>query len=124
MSTVLIMLGGALGAGSRYWLDRWVSHTADTAFPWGTFACNGLGSLAIGIVFALLGTGPEHAAWRLFLMTGLLGGFTTFSTFSMQTLILVRSGQPGLAVLNAGVSLGGCLLACTLGLWLAGGLRL
>ncbi|NBB84451.1 MAG: fluoride efflux transporter CrcB [Alphaproteobacteria bacterium] len=123
MHTLVVMLGGAIGAGARFWLDRWISHWADTAFPWGTLACNGLGSFAIGIAFAVLGSGPDAALWRLFLMTGLLGGFTTFSAFSMQTLILVRSGQTGAALLNAGASLLICLAACAVGGWLAAGLR-
>ncbi len=87
MSLLLVMLGGGIGAGGRYLLGGWLHLQLGNGFPWGTFAVNALGSLLIGLVFGLApGT-------TLFLDVGVLGGFTTFSTFSYETLRLsARSG--------------------------------
>jgi CrcB protein len=104
-SALLVALGGALGSVLRWLLGNWV-HSAlpATKFPWGTFAVNALGSFAIG---ALLGVTLERAsvspAARLLLVTGVLGGFTTFSAYSYETLQLARGGQWPAAV---GYSLG------------------
>ena len=94
-SALLVGLGGALGSVLRWLVGGWV-HAAMPAsrFPWGTFAVNAIGSFAIG---ALLGVTLERAqvspAARLLLVTGVLGGFTTFSAYSYETLQLARDGQ-------------------------------
>jgi CrcB protein len=100
-----VALGGAVGSVLRWLVGGWVHALMPTStFPWGTFVVNALGSFAIG---ALLGLALERAlvspATRLLLVTGVLGGFTTFSAFSYETLQLARDGQWPAA---AGYSLG------------------
>jgi CrcB protein len=111
---LLISLGGFLGTGARYALNGYVSRRFGETFPLGTLVVNLLGSFAIGVLF--VATGPDSrlivsATMRQFFMAGILGGFTTFSSFSLQTLSLLRSGEFGAAALNVGLSVGLCLLA-------------
>jgi CrcB protein len=111
------MFGGALGSGARYLLNGWVSHRLGETFPVGTLVINVLGSFLIGFVATL--TAPEGryfagSTTRQFVMTGILGGFTTFSSFSLQTLNLARDGEWWLASLNCVLS----LVLCLLGVWL------
>lgn len=117
-SALLVALGGALGSVLRWLVGGWVhAATPTSTFPWGTFTVNALGSFAIG---ALLGLALERAlvspAMRLLLVTGVLGGFTTFSAFSYETLQLARDGQWPAAI---GYSLGSVLagLAAAFGGW-------
>ena len=96
------MVGGGLGAVLRYGLALWVDERAASAFPWGTLAVNAAGCFGIGVVATL----ADHhqlvsPTVRLFLVTGLLGGFTTFSTFGLDTWRLVEDGQGLLAAGNA-----------------------
>ena len=98
---LLVGLGGALGAIARWKLGGWLLHlTVQEKFPYATFAVNVAGCLAIGI---LAGLAERHdmfgQATRLFLFTGLLGGFTTFSAFGLETLYLLRRGEPLIAAL-------------------------
>lgn len=98
---LLVGLGGAFGAIARWKLGGWVLHlTVQQKFPYATFAVNVAGCLAIGI---LAGLAERHdmfgQATRLFLFTGLLGGFTTFSAFGLETLFLLRRGEPWIAAL-------------------------
>jgi CrcB protein len=91
---LLIALGGAVGSVLRYLIAGWSQKLADESFPLGTMIVNVLGCLAIGALGAIF-AGP-HAVreeWRLALMIGLLGGFTTFSTFSYETLELANDGE-------------------------------
>lgn len=93
---VLVCLGGFAGTGARYALNGWVAHRYGDTFPWGTFAVNVLGSFAIGVLYFL--SGPDSpvivsATTRQVLLAGILGGFTTFSSFSIQTLTLLRGGE-------------------------------
>lgn len=99
MNLLMVALGGALGAGSRYMLGGWLHAQLGSGFPWGTFAVNILGSLAIGLV--LSGRGGLSTGASLFLATGVLGGFTTFSAFSYDTLQLLSRGAVGVSLLNA-----------------------
>lgn len=93
-----IALFGALGAIARYGVDRLSGHRLGSGFPWGTFAVNVVGSLAIGVAFAFLLGRPDIPLWvKLSLTTGFLGGFTTFSAFSLQTHRLLAEGAYGLA---------------------------
>lgn len=92
----MVCLGGFLGTGARYGLDGWVAHRVGETFPWGTLTVNVIGSFAIGVLYFLCG--PESpaivsATTRQFLLTGILGGFTTFSSFSIQTLNLFKDGE-------------------------------
>ena len=92
---LLVALGGALGSVARWLLTGWVQSLSPTStFPWGTFAVNAVGSFAIGALVTLaLERALVPPSARLFLVTGVLGGFTTFSAFSYETLQLMRDGQ-------------------------------
>ena len=94
------MAGGAIGAVSRFWLASLVQSRAGDVFPFGTLTVNAIGSLCIGFIWFLLEQGNASNAARLFLIIGVLGGFTTFSAFSMETLNLLREGAMRLAVIN------------------------
>jgi CrcB protein len=115
---LLIAAGGALGSVARFALSGVVAQHYGETFPWGTLLVNVLGCFIIGF-FATL-TAPDGrmlvgASGRHFFMTGLLGGFTTFSSFSLQTLTLVRDGDWARAAGNIGGSFVLCLLAVWLG---------
>lgn len=108
MTALYIFLGGGVGALSRWGLGKWLNVIAPP-FPLGVFFCNLLGCFLIGF-FA--GSWPKPTALQTGLMTGLLGGFTTFSTFSLDTLKLWQSGNISLALINSlGSLIGGALLA-------------
>ncbi|MBV8426676.1 MAG: fluoride efflux transporter CrcB [Hyphomicrobiales bacterium] len=113
-----VMLGSALGGGARYWCSGFAAEHFGETFPLGTLAVNIIGSFIIGF-FATL-TGPDGrflvgTQARQFVMTGLCGGYTTFSSFSVQTLNLVRDGEIRLAGLNIVFSVVLCLVAVWLG---------
>lgn len=110
----LIALGGALGSMLRYLM------VAAIGAPLGTAAVNVLGSFAIGVVFVLL---DARAGWQLFMMTGLLGGFTTFSAFSLDTLKLIEAGNALLAAVYVLGSVALSLSAVALGVALARGIQ-
>lgn len=114
---VLIALGGALGSVARFWVNGLVSSHIGETFPWGTLVINVTGSFAIGF-FATL-TAPDGRVFassnsRQFFMTGLCGGYTTFSSFSLQTLNLARDGEWCRASGNVILS----VIACLVGVWL------
>ena len=115
-----IAAGGAIGALLRYWTSTAVHSRLGTGFPWGTLTVNVTGSLLMGFLYIWLiermATGPEM---RAFLLIGVLGAFTTFSTFSMETLNLLESGQPGRAVANILVSVSVCIIAAGVGVFAA-----
>ncbi len=114
-----VALGGALGSVARYWLSGVVARQIGETFPWGTILVNVSGSLVIGF-FATL-TGPDGrilvpASFRQqFFMLGVCGGYTTFSSFSLQTLNLVEDGQWLPAAVNIVLSVVACLVAVWLG---------
>jgi len=89
---LLIGAGGFLGSVSRYILSQFVQNKILSAFPYGTMAVNLIGSFLIGVVFALVEKGNISPEYRLFIATGILGGFTTFSAFSLDTLTLIQEG--------------------------------
>jgi CrcB protein len=107
-----VALGGALGAPARYAVARLV-HVSPHGFPWATFWTNLSGSFALGVVLALLlRRFPPSLYLRAFVATGFIGAYTTYSTFAVETVLLVRDSRPGLAIAYAGASLaGGFLLA-------------
>lgn len=118
-ASAYVALGGGTGAVMRYQLGRamthWLGPNRITAFPWGTLTANVLGSMAMGLLVGWLarhGHGGEN--WRLFIGIGLLGGFTTFSSFSLEVMLLIERHAYGLAATYGGVS----LLAGVAGLYL------
>jgi CrcB protein len=118
MSRLLwICLGGAVGSGARYLVSTWVLGTLGPAFPWGTLAVNAIGSFLLGALMHVgLSTDLLSPTLRLALSTGVLGGFTTYSTFNYETLQYVRDGALRLAALNVGTTVILCLAAGLLGL--------
>ena len=115
--TLLVAFGGALGSVARYWLSVWALPFS-RSLPWGTVSINVIGSFVIGFFGTLTLAGgrlPAPDSVRLFVMVGLCGGFTTFSSFSLQTLDLLRGGGPGRAMLNVAASVLLCLGAVALG---------
>ena len=122
LTYALIALGGAIGSVARAWLGNALVALTGPAFPWGTIAINVLGSFVIGLFGTLTATDGRFAAsfdTRAFVMVGLCGGFTTFSSFSLQTLDLLRSGQSGRALVNVAASVVLCVGAVALGHLLA-----
>ncbi|HWF77361.1 MAG TPA: fluoride efflux transporter CrcB [Caulobacteraceae bacterium] len=112
-----IAIGGALGSMARYGCSSLAAQWVGETFPWGTMLINILGSLIIGF-FATL-TGPDGRVlvapdFRQFVMVGICGGYTTFSSFSLQTLNLVRDGD----VLAAGANIVGSVVLCLIAVWL------
>jgi CrcB protein len=88
-----IGLGSCIGGITRYLLSQFIQNKFFSSFPYGTLSVNIIGCLLIGIVFGLGERGNITMGWRLFLATGLLGGFTTFSAFSNETISMLRDGQ-------------------------------
>jgi fluoride exporter len=118
---LLVMLGGAIGAGLRYGVSLFAAHRLTAAFPWGTWIVNLAGGLLAGLLLgAILARGGGHDAMRLFLGVGLLGGFTTFSAFSAETAFMILNGQIWSAGLYVVSSVVGALLLLFVGLWLSG----
>ena len=115
-----ICLGGAAGTGARYLLSGWLLAALGTAFPYGTLAANLIGSFLLGaIMHVALTTNWIAPALRLALTTGIMGGFTTYSTFNYETLQYLRQEAWGLVAWNLGATVVGCLAAGMAGLALA-----
>jgi CrcB protein len=115
-------IGGAIGTGGRVWLNDAISATAGTGFPWGILTINLLGSFAIGAFSEATGSAgalriADH--WRVFVLVGLCGGFTTFSAFSLGTLELLQHGAVARAFAYTGLSLCCCVGAAACGVRLA-----
>lgn len=101
MEILSVAVGGALGAVCRYLLGNFISRASCSALPWGTFAINIIGCFCMGLLMTLM----LPAAWRLFLCVGLLGGFTTFSSFGYESLMLLTEGNIAAAAAYSGGSL-------------------
>jgi CrcB protein len=116
VSYLWVAIGGAVGAAARYGAVQWVGQRLGWTFPWGTLAVNGTGSLAIGLLLTVLLARDADPALRLLVITGFLGGYTTFSAFSLETLALLQERRWDAAALYVvgSVSLG--LLACGAGI--------
>ncbi|WP_189050110.1 fluoride efflux transporter CrcB [Aliidongia dinghuensis] len=111
-----VALGGAIGSMARFWMANVVAVLTGPAFPWGTLGINIIGSFVIGLVASL--TGPDGSYdvpsdARIFLMVGICGGFTTFSSFSLQTLVLLQAGE----FLRAGGYILGSVALCLIFVW-------
>jgi CrcB protein len=120
-AAALVFAGGGTGAVLRYQFGRWMTHMLGpqvvSTFPWATLAVNVIGSLAMGLLAGWLarhGSGGETT--RLLVGVGLLGGFTTFSAFSLELMLLIERGQPGSAFAYAAVSVLAGLTGLYLGL--------
>lgn len=108
----IIAAGGAVGAMLRFLVSNGVYVIAGRDFPYGTLTVNVLGSLLMGILYVLLVERVAFAVeWRAFLMIGVLGAFTTFSTFSIETMLLIESGDHTRALLNMLLSVVLCVMA-------------
>jgi CrcB protein len=116
LTVVGIAVAGAVGAPARYLVDGFVQDRSVGSFPWGTFVVNVLGSFVLGVVTGLVVHHGFGGAPRLWLATGLCGAFTTFSTFSWETVRLLDEGDWGKAVVNVGGSLTAGLLAAAAGM--------
>lgn len=117
---LLVALGGALGSLARYGASLGVNRWAQSSFPWGTLFVNILGSFLIGLIMVwVLKAGEVRENYRLLLVTGIMGGFTTFSSFSWETWKLIEEGRLPLAAANIFMSVGICLLATIAGVMLA-----
>jgi len=119
LTPLLVFLGGGLGAVLRHLATVAAARALGPAFPWGTLGVNAVGGLAMGLLAAWITSRPGTEPARLFLGTGLLGGFTTFSAFSLDALILWERGEAGLAaayvVGSMALALGGCALGLAIG---------
>ncbi|MFO1126969.1 MAG: fluoride efflux transporter CrcB [Rhodospirillales bacterium] len=126
MAYFWIAIGSALGGMARYWCSGFVAARFGETFPWGTIAVNIIGSFVIGF-FATI-SGPDGrllvpSLARQFVMLGICGGYTTFSSFSLQTLALVRDGEWAQAAANIALSVVLCLVAVTVGHYAAAALN-
>ncbi len=125
-ASALVAAGGAVGALARYHLGRSVTlmlgESAASAFPWATFTINIAGSLAMGVLMGwFIRQGATHEGLRLLIGVGLLGGFTTFSTFSFEMLVLLQRGAVGPALAYATGSVLAGLAAAVIGMMIARG---
>jgi fluoride exporter len=121
-----ICLGGAAGTGARYLLSGWALAVLGTSFPFGTLAVNVIGSFLVGLLMQVgLATPLMSPTLRLALTTGVMGGFTTYSTFNYETIRYFQDGSWEIALANVSITLAGCLAAgfagVAAGRWLFGG---
>jgi CrcB protein len=114
LTYLLVALGGAIGSLARAWVSVTAVRLVGPGFPWGTMVINVVGSLLIGI-FAATALSPTRTLFsqevRIFFMVGICGGFTTFSSFSLQTFELLREGRPLAALANVALSVVLCVIA-------------
>ena len=99
LDVLWVGIGGGIGSITRYMLGLWIAERLGTSFPWGTFVINVTGSLLIGVILTVL-TDKVVAdpAWRLFIVVGFLGGYTTFSSYTFEALTLASAGEWGFAL--------------------------
>lgn len=120
MALLAIFVGAGLGGLARYGISQWIQDTAGSGFPWGTLLINVSGSLLLTFTYAVLEGTAAAPEWRAFLGIGVLGGYTTFSTFTYETVRLMQDGDWGRAVLYVGASVlasvGAAMIGFSLGL--------
>ena len=112
---IAVAVGGAAGSVLRYWLSHLVQLAAGRGFPLGTLAVNLVGSFTMGALFILLLERHVAPEWRALWLVGVLGGFTTFSTFSLETVLLFQRGEAAKALINVLASVIVCTGAAFLG---------
>ncbi|MGY3262318.1 fluoride efflux transporter CrcB [Frigoribacterium sp. 2355] len=115
---VAVAVAGGVGAATRFVVDGLVKDRLGSAYPWGTTVINVSGSFALGLLTGLALQAVVAPEWKAVLGTGLLGGYTTFSTASVETVRLLAAGRRGAAVANGLGMLVACVGAASLGLWL------
>ena len=113
---LFVMLGGAIGAGARHLVGSFALARYGSGFPWGTLSVNLVGGLLMGLLAGWLARGGGSEAVRLFLAVGVLGGFTTFSAFSLETFLMIERNQYGIAALYVGASVIGSVALLFVGL--------
>jgi CrcB protein len=118
----LLSVGGSLGVNARYWLGVAISRWMGPQFPWATLAINVSGSFAIGVLTVLLAHWMPHPHMRLLVVVGFLGGYTTFSSFSAEALVLWERGERALCLGYIAASVGAGLVAVVLGTAMGRGL--
>lgn len=113
----LVMFGGAIGAGCRHLLGKGMMLWLGPNFPWGTLTANLVGGLLMGLLAGSISRIPGGGeGWRLFLGVGMLGGFTTFSSFSLETVLMLERGQMALGLGYVAISAVGAIAALAVGL--------
>jgi CrcB protein len=119
MNYLIVFLGAGVGGALRHGANVLAFRLLGSALPFGTLFVNIFGSLVMGLIVGWLAfKGDAPQSWRLFLTTGVLGGFTTFSAFSLDVALIYERGEMGMAAAYAGISVAGSILALFLGLWL------
>lgn len=119
LGILLIAIGGALGSVLRFGVITLTYKFMDIHFPWGTIFANLIGCFAIGVIWAILDTYDEPKNLKLFLITGLLGGFTTFSSFALENFNMFRAGEIKLVAANILISNIAGIFLVFIGYWLA-----
>ncbi len=121
MTYLSVALGGAIGASLRYGVALWVARMVQPSFPLAILSINVIGSFLMG-AFAMWSLERGHAALNPFVMMGVLGGFTTFSAFSLEAWTLIERGQIGAMVIYVALSVGLSIGALALGIWMMRGM--
>ena len=117
VKALLVGSGGFLGANARYWLGVWIEIRAGVSFPWHTLTINATGSLIMGAFMGFSVTYDWNPGWRLFFAVGVLGGYTTFSAFSLDAMLLYERGEAMTALFYVVGSVVLSILGLAAGLW-------
>ena len=117
-SVIAVAVGGSLGSVARYFVNQYATMLFGNGFPYGILFVNVVGSAAIGVAYTFISQAESPSPYRELFIVGVLGGFTTFSTFSLDTINLLESGAIGRALLNVVLNLMVCLSACWAALYM------
>lgn len=118
LTLLLVATGGAIGSVARHLVSRWVQQKSHSGFPWGTYAVNATGTFLIGIVFGMFDSNGFGGDGLAFLVSGLLGGYTTFSTFSTENMTLLQYQRYAWLLQNTIGQIAIGLLLAAIGYWL------